>query len=168
MNGLPSVDDISRDLPGILGRFRAGSTRAFSFGDGVPEAVVLTYDEFEDLGGEAKFDLAPSVLEPPQVAAELPRLLTAIRAGASPTPLVWGEEGEPEAVVLSTAQYRFLRGDDEPPAGVVDDPTQRTYTTEPLPDSKPFDLDEWAADDPFTQQILDEIRTEEGLPPRDQ
>jgi hypothetical protein len=81
--------------------------------------------------------------------------------------LVWGEEGEPEAVILSTAQYRQLRGDDEPPAGVVDDPTQRTYTTEPQPDSVPFSLDQWSEGDPFTQQILDEIRAEEGLPPRE-
>lgn len=86
MNGLPSVDDISRDLPGVLGRFREGSTRAFSVGDKVPEAVVL-----------------------------------------------------------STSQYRILRGDDEPPAGVVDDPTKHTYNTEPLPDSRPFSLDEIAA-----------------------
>jgi hypothetical protein len=167
MNGLPTVDDIRRDLPAVLARFRGGATRAFSFGDGVPEAVLLTYDEFEDLGGEAKFDAGPSVLEPAQVAAELRRLLTAIRAGAAPSPLVWGEEGEPEAVILSTAQYRQLRGDDEPPAGVVDDPTERTYTTEPQPDSVPFSLDQWAEGDPFTQQILDEIRSEEGLPPRE-
>jgi hypothetical protein len=33
MNCLPSVDDIRTDLPGVLERFRAGSTRAFSFGD---------------------------------------------------------------------------------------------------------------------------------------
>jgi hypothetical protein len=59
MNGLPTVDDIRRDLPGVLARFRGGATRAFSFGDGVPEAVLLTYDEFEDLGGEAKFDAGP-------------------------------------------------------------------------------------------------------------
>ena len=167
MNELPSVDDISRDLPGILGRFRDGSTRAFSFGDGGPEAVLLTYDEFEDLGGEAKFDAGPSVLEPVQLAAALPGLLTAIRAGGSPSPLVWGEEGEPEVVVLSTAQYRELRGDDEPPAGVVDDPTQRTYSSEPQPDSVPFSLDDWAEGDPFTQEMLKEIRTEEGLPPRE-
>ena len=166
MNALPSVDDIRRDLPGVLDRFRGGATRAFSFGDGAPESVLLSYDEFEDLGGEAKFDAGPSVLEPARVAAELPRLLTAIRAGAAPSPLVWGEEGEPEAVILSTAQYRQLRGDDEPPAGVVDDPTQRTDTTEPQPDSVPFSLDQWAEGDPFTQQILEEIRTEEGLPPR--
>jgi hypothetical protein len=61
----------------------------------VPEAVLLTYDEFEDLGGEAK----------------------------------------------------------------------RTYSTEPQPHSVPFSLDQWAEGDPFTQQILDEIRAEEGLPP---
>jgi PHD/YefM family antitoxin component YafN of YafNO toxin-antitoxin module len=166
MNELPSVDVISRDLPGILGRFRDVSPRAFSFGDGRPEAVLLTYDEFEDLGGEAKFDAGPSVLEPAQLAAELPRLLTAIRVGGSPSPVVWGEEGEPEAVVLSTAQYRELRGDDEPPAGVVDDPTHRAYSTKLLPDSVPFSLDDWAEGDPFTQEILKEIRTEEGLPPR--
>jgi hypothetical protein len=32
MNDLPSVDDIRTDLSGVLERFRAGSTRAFSFG----------------------------------------------------------------------------------------------------------------------------------------
>lgn len=51
---MPSVDDVRADLPAILTRFRAGQTRAFSLGAGVPEAVVLTYDEFEDLGGESK------------------------------------------------------------------------------------------------------------------
>jgi hypothetical protein len=163
MNGLPSVDDIRTDLPGVLERFRTGSTRAFSFGDRGPEAVVLTYDEFEDLGGEAKFDVGSEVLEPSELADRLAGL---VRAGTG-LPVVWGEDGEPEAVVLSTAQYRQLRGDDEPPAGVVDDPTQRTYTTEPQPDSVPFSLDQWAEGDPFTQQILDEIRTEEGLPPRE-
>ena len=91
---LRSVEDVRRDLPAVLAGFRAGQTRAFSFGEG----VVLTY---------------------------------------------------------------------QPPSGVVDDPTRRTYATEPLPDSKPFSLDEWAEGDPFTQQILDEIRSEEGLPPHD-
>ncbi|HET6738046.1 MAG TPA: hypothetical protein VFH76_03905 [Kribbella sp.] len=51
-----------------------------------------------------------------------------------------------------------MRGDDEPAPGVLDDPTARTYDASPTPDSKPFDLDEWAKDDPFTQQMLDEIR----------
>jgi hypothetical protein len=56
-------------------------------------------------------------------------------SAAAGSPVVWGE---PEAVVLSTMQYRQLRGDDEPPPGVVDDQTKRTYATEPLPDSRPF------------------------------
>jgi hypothetical protein len=148
MNGLPSVDDIRIDLPGVLERFRAGSNRAFSFGDRGPEAVVLTYDEFEDLGGEAKFDVGSEVLEPSELVDRLAEL---VRVGTG-SPVVWGEDGEPEAVVLSTAQYRQLRGDDESPAGVVDDPTERTYSTDPLPDSKPLSLDEWAEGDPLTQQ----------------
>jgi len=50
MTGLPSVDDVRADLPAVLARFRAGRTHAFSFGAREPEAVMLTYDEFEDLG----------------------------------------------------------------------------------------------------------------------
>lgn len=162
MTGLPSVDDIRTDLAGVLERFRAGRTRAFSFGAGVPEAVILTYDEFEDLGGEAKFEIGDVVLEPAELADELPRLVDAARAGTG-SPVVWGTEGEPEALVLSTAQYRQLRGDDEPPAGVVDDPTQRTYATEPLPDSRPFDLDEIAAlMGSEAVQDLEDIRRDDG------
>jgi len=162
MTGLPSVDDIRADLPAILERFRAGRTRAFSFGAGVPEAVLLTYDEFEDLGGESKFTVGADVLEPDELAAKLAAVVDAARSGSG-EPVVWGEAGEPEAVVLSTSQYRVLRGDDEPPAGVVDDPTIRTYTTQPLPDSRPLDLDEWAAAmGPETQQILEELRHEDS------
>jgi hypothetical protein len=165
MTGLPSVDDVRADLPAILERFRAGRTRAFSFGAGVPEAVVLTYDEFEDLGGEAKFAVGDDVLEPTQLAARLAAVVGAARAGRG-DPVVWGVAGEPEAVVLSTTQYRVLRGDDEPPAGVVDDPTVRTYATEPLPDSRPLDLDEWAARmGPDTQQILEELRQDDSERP---
>jgi PHD/YefM family antitoxin component YafN of YafNO toxin-antitoxin module len=161
MSGLPSVDDIRADLPAVLAHFRAGHTRAFSFGAGVPEAVLLTYDEFEDLGGEAKFAVGADVLEPAELAAQLAAVVDAARAGIG-EPIVWGEAGEPEAVVLSTSQYRQLRGDDEPPAGVVDDPTIRTYTTEPLPGSRPLNLDEWAAGmGPETQQILEELRRED-------
>jgi PHD/YefM family antitoxin component YafN of YafNO toxin-antitoxin module len=166
MTGLPSVDDIRADLPAVLARFRAGRTRAFSFGAGVPEAVLLTYDEFEDLGGETKFAVGTDVLEPDELAQRLTAAVDAARAGSG-NPVVWGEAGEPEAVVLSTAQYRQLRGDDAPPAGVVDDPTVRTYTTEPLPNSRPLNLDEWAAGDPFTQELLDEIRAEERPPGSD-
>jgi hypothetical protein len=87
--------------------------------------------------------------------------MEAVRAGSG-TPVVWGDDGEPEAVVMSTAQYRDLRGDDQPPAGVVDDPTVRTYATEPLPDSRPLDLDEWAARmGPETQELLEELRRED-------
>ena len=165
MTDLPSVADVRADLSAILTRFRAGQTRAFSFGAGVPEAVVLTYDEFEDLGGESKFVVGAEVLEPGRLAGELAAVVAAARAGDG-APVVWGESGVPEAVVLSVAQYRQLRGDDEPPAGVVDDPTVRTYTTQPLPDSRPMDLEEWAARmGPDTQQILEEIRREDGKNP---
>ncbi|WP_371401000.1 hypothetical protein OHA10_23870 [Kribbella sp. NBC_00662] len=155
-----SVDEIRVDLVGVLGRFRGGGW-AFSFGDGGPEAVMLTYDEFEDLGGEGKFAVGDEVVEPGVLAEELPRLMGAVRAGSG-APVVWGEDGEPEAVVMSAAQYRELRGDDQPPAGVVDDPTVRRYATEPLPDSRPLDLDEWAARmGPETQELLEELRRED-------
>ncbi|RZT27169.1 hypothetical protein EV649_0923 [Kribbella sp. VKM Ac-2569] len=121
---------------------------------------MLTYDQFEDLGGEGKFAVADEVIEPAVLAQQLPQLVAAARVGAG-GPVVWGEDGEPEAVVMSTAQYRDLRGDDHPPAGVVDDPTVRRYATEPLPGSRPLDLDEWAANDPLTRELLDEIRAEE-------
>ncbi|WP_433167528.1 hypothetical protein [Kribbella sp. CA-247076] len=162
MTGLPSVDDIRADLPAVLARFRAGRTRAFSFGAGVPEAVLLTYDEFEDLGGETKFTVGATVLEPAALAERLPAVMAAARAGSG-DPVVWGESGEPEAVILSTAQYRHLRGDDDPPPGITDDPTVRPYTTQPMPDSRPLNLDEWAASmGPETQQILEELRREDN------
>ncbi|MEV5966836.1 hypothetical protein AB0L70_34020 [Kribbella sp. NPDC051952] len=160
MTGMGSLDGVRGDLAGVLSRFRAGRTRAFSFGVGVPEAVMLTYDEFEDLGGESKFVVGDEVVEPEVLAGRLEGIVEGARAGVG-QPVVWGEDGEPEAVVMSTAQYRELRGDDQPPAGVVDDPTVRTYATEPMPGSRPIDLDEWAANDPFTRQLLDEIRAEE-------
>ncbi|ADB31549.1 hypothetical protein Kfla_2475 [Kribbella flavida DSM 17836] len=163
MTALPSVAAVRADLPAVLTRFRTGDTHAFSFGDGVPEAVLLTYDEFEDLGGETKFAVGDEVLEPAALAAQLPALLTTLRAGSA-IPVVWGTDGEPEAVLLSTSAYRTLRGDDEPPAGVPDDPTQRTYPTEPLPTSRPFDLDEFAEGDPFTQELLREIRADRQSP----
>jgi PHD/YefM family antitoxin component YafN of YafNO toxin-antitoxin module len=164
MTGLPSVDDIRADLPAVLARFRAGRTRAFSFGAGSPEAVLLTYDEFEDLGGEAKFAVGSGVLEPAELAERLQAVVDAARAGSG-EPVVWGDAGEPEAVVLSTAQYRELHGDDEPPAGVIDDPTVRTYTTQPLPGSRPVTVDEIAAlMGPEAVQDLEEIRREGNEP----
>lgn len=161
MTGLPSVDDFCADLLGVLAGFRAGRTRALSFGATVPEAVVCTYDDFEDLGGEAKFTVGDEVVEPSRLAVQLPGLMAGFRSGSGP-PVVWGEAGEPEGVVLSAAQYRALRGDDEPPAG-VDDPTQRTYATEPLPDSRPFTLDEIAdLVGPEAVKDLEELRREDG------
>jgi hypothetical protein len=78
--------------------------------------------------------------------------------------VVWSEEGEPEAVLMSATQYRDLRGDSHPPTDVVDDPTTRVQASEPLSDSRPFDVDEWAADDPYTQQRLNEIRVGDEPP----
>ncbi|TDW87512.1 hypothetical protein EV137_5592 [Kribbella pratensis] len=133
----------------------------FSFGDdGVPEAVLLTYDQFEDLGGESKFERRPGVVSAEVVGAELGSMVAAIRAGAF-APVVWGDGGEPEAVIVSTSQYRQLRGDDEPPPGTIDDPTRRVYATEPLPTSRAMTLDEIAAMmGPYSQQVLEEIRQE--------
>ncbi|HZX07155.1 hypothetical protein [Kribbella sp.] len=159
MTTWPSVDQMRAELAEVLGRFRSGRTRAFSFGDGIPEVVVLTYDEFEDLGGESKFAVPDQVAGVAEVARRLQDFVESARSGTG-APVVWGAEGEPEAVLLSTAQYRDLRGDDHPPAGVIDDPTVRVYDTEPLPDSRPLDLDELAADDPLTRELLDEIRAE--------
>jgi hypothetical protein len=46
---------------------------------------------------------------------------------------------------------------------VVDDPTKRTYSTEPLPDSRPFSLDEIAAlMGPEAVQDLEDLRREDG------
>lgn len=157
-----SVDDVRRDAGAVLTRFRSGKTRAFSIGDGVPEAVLLTYDEFEDLGGESKFRRHPTVFAPEVIEAQLPDMVAAIRSGKF-DPVAWGEGDEPEAVLMSTHQYRDLRGDDHPPPGVIDDPTVRHYDTQPLPTSRPIDLDEWAAMmGPETQRILEEIRREDG------
>jgi hypothetical protein len=126
---------------------------------------MLTYDEFEDLGGEGKFVVGDEVVEPGVLAGRLEGIVDGARAGIG-QPVVWGEDGEPEAVVMSTAQYRELRGDDQPPVGVVDDPTVRTYATEPMPGSRPLDLDEWAAAmGPETQELLEEIRREEREKP---
>ncbi|MFG1911602.1 hypothetical protein [Kribbella sp. NPDC048928] len=135
---------------------------AFSFGDGgVPEAVVLTYDQFEDLGGETKFERRPGVVGVEDVRAELAAMVEAIRGGAF-APVVWGDGGVAEAVIMSTAQYRELRGDDEPPAGTIDDPTRRVYASEPLPTSRAMTLDEIAEMmGPYTQQVLEEIRQEQ-------
>ncbi|MFG1905244.1 hypothetical protein [Kribbella sp. NPDC048928] len=122
---------------------------------------MLTYDEFEDLGGEGKFAVADDVIEPAVLAQQLPQVVEAARAGTG-APVVWGADGEPEAVVMSAAQYRDLRGDDHPPAGVIDDPTARRYATEPLPGSRPLDLDEWAARmGTETQELLEELRRED-------
>lgn len=157
-----SVDEVAGDLAGVLAAFRGRSTFPFSFGDGAPEAVMLTYDQFDDLGGESKFERHPGVLAPADVARDLPAMVGAIRSGAF-APVVWGDGDQPEAVIMSTAQYRELRGDDEPPEGVVDDPTQRTYASEPLPDSRSMSLDEIARMmGPEAVRDLEELRRVDG------
>ncbi|MGW6200964.1 hypothetical protein ACWF0M_32785 [Kribbella sp. NPDC055110] len=158
-SGIRAVEDVRRDLVGVLGRFRRGRGVAFSFGDGgVPEAVLLTYDQFEDLGGESKFERRPGVVAAEVVGAELVGMVAAIRYGSF-APVVWGDAGEPEAVIMSTSQYRQLRGDDEPPPGTIDDPTRRVYASEPLPTSRAMTLDEIAAMmGPEAVKDLEELR----------
>ena len=159
---VPSVADIARDAAVVAERFRSGQSHAFAFGDGgVPEAVITSYDQYDDLGGEEKLGRYSAVLTPHDVGRQLTEMVEAMRRGTFGAPVLWGGGSEPELVVMSTRQYRTLRGDDEPPPGVVDDPTVRSYPTEPAPGSRPFSLDEWAKDDPFTQEILADIRREE-------
>lgn len=147
----------------MVERFARGETHAFAFGDGgVPEAVIASFDQYDDLGGEETVGRYESVLAPEVLARQLPEVVEAIRRGSFGPPVLVGDPAEPLLVVMSTQQYRTMRGDDEPPAGVIDDPTVRTYDSSPTPGSKPFSVDEWAKDDPFTQQMLDEIRQERG------
>ncbi len=160
---LPSVAEVADDIAGIAARFAQGETHAFAFGDdALPEAVVASYDQYDDLRGDETLGKQATVIAPEVLARELPEIVEAIRSGTFGPPVLVGRDGEPVLVVMSTQQYRTLRGDDEPPAGVVDDPTVRDYDSTPTPGSKPFSLDEWAKDDPFTQQILEEIRQERG------
>ncbi|GAA1161298.1 hypothetical protein GCM10009630_69520 [Kribbella jejuensis] len=156
---LPSVADVAGDIAGVVERFGRGETHSFAFGDGgVPEAVIASYDQYEDLGGEESLGRYQTVLSPEMLARQLPEMVEAIRRGSFGPPVVVGGTAEPLLVVMSTQQYRTMRGDDEPPPGVIDDPTVRTYDSSPTPGSTPFSVDEWAKDDPFTQQMLDEIR----------
>ena len=160
---LPSVADVAGDIAGVIGRFTRGETHAFAFGDGgVPEAVIASYDQYDDLGGEETLGKYRTVVAPEVLGRQLPEMVEAIRRGTFGPPVLVGTDAEPVLVVMSTQQYRDMRGDDEPPPGVIDDPTVRTYDSKPTPGSTPFSLDEWAKDDPFTQQMLDEIRQERG------
>ena len=160
---LPSVADVAGDIDGVIGRFTHGQTHAFAFGDaGVPEAVIASYDQYDDLGGDETLGRYRTVVAPEVLGRQLPEMVEAIRRGTFGPPVLVGTGPDPVLVVMSTQQYRTMRGDDEPPAGVIDDPTVRTYDSTPTPGSKPFSLDEWAKDDPFTQQMLDEIRQERG------
>lgn len=160
---MPSVADVAGDVAGVVERFAQGETHAFAFGDGgIPEAVVASYDQYDDLRGEDTLGKPETVVASDVLGRDLPEIVEAIRRGTFGLPVLVGRDGEPVLVVMSTQQYRVLRGDDEPPAGVVDDPTVRSYNSTPAPGSKPFSLDGWAKDDPFTQQMLDEIRQERG------
>jgi hypothetical protein len=70
--------------------------------------------------------------------------VAAIRNGSFTQPVLWSDSTEPEAVIMSPRQCRQLRGDDEPPAGQIDDPTARTYNTQPLPTSRAMTVEEFA------------------------
>jgi hypothetical protein len=160
---LPSVADVAGAIAGVVGRLARGETHSFAFGDGgVPEAVIASYDQYDDLRGEQTVGRYQTVVAPEALTRQLPEMVEAIRRGTFGLPVLVGSDAEPVLVVMSTQQYRAMRGDDEPRAGVIDDPTVRSYDSAPMPGSKPFSLDEWAKDDPFTQQMLEEIRQERG------
>lgn len=160
---LLSVADVAADIAGVVGRFTHGETHAFAFGDGgVPEAVIASFDQYDELGGEDTLGKYRTVVAPEVLGRQLPEMVEAIRRGTFGPPVLVGTDTEPLLVVMSTQQYRTLRGDDAPPPGVIDDPTVRTYDSSPTPGSTPFSVDEWAKDDPFTQQMLEEIRQERG------
>lgn len=139
---IPSVAHIAADPRAILTRFRR-KPMPFSFGDERPEGVLLTVDQFDELDGSEMFPRS-AVLTPDELAVQLPEMIEGIRSGTF-APVTFGEDRKPEAMVMSTAQYRDLRGDDHPPEGVDDDPTKRVYNTEPLPTSKSMSLEELAA-----------------------
>jgi PHD/YefM family antitoxin component YafN of YafNO toxin-antitoxin module len=162
---IPTVDDVRRDPAAVLTRFRDESSFAFSFGDdGKPEAVLLTFDEYEDLGGLDKFTAPGDPLTPDAISLQLPAIVESIRAGSFTAPILWSDSTEPAAVIMSPQQYRHLRGDDEPPAGQVDDPTTRTYNTKPLSTSRAMTVEEFAEWlGPEAVKDLEEIKRE----PRD-
>jgi PHD/YefM family antitoxin component YafN of YafNO toxin-antitoxin module len=162
---IPTVDDVRRDPAAVLTRFRDESSFAFSFGDdGKPEAVLLTFDEYEDLSGLDKFAATGEPLTPDAISLQLPAIVESIRAGSFTAPILWSDSTEPAAVIMSPQQYRHLRGDDEPPAGQVDDPTIRTYNTKPLSTSRAMTVEEFAEWlGPEAVKDLEEIKRE----PRD-
>jgi hypothetical protein len=47
----PTVADIAGRIGEVVDRFVSGQTHPFSFGDGVPEAVIASFDQYDDLGG---------------------------------------------------------------------------------------------------------------------
>lgn len=160
---LPSVADVAGDVAGVVQRLERGETHAFAFGDGgVPEAVIASYDQYDDLRGEDTLGRYRTVIAPEVLGRQLAEMVEAMRRGSFGPPVLVGSSAEPVLVLMSTRQYRAMRGDDEPPPGVVDDPTARSYDSAPTPGSRPFSVDDWAKDDPFTQQMLDEIRRERG------
>ncbi|GAB3919416.1 hypothetical protein GCM10011575_30390 [Microlunatus endophyticus] len=161
---VPTVAEVAGGLPAVLERFRSASTFPFSFGDSRPEAVVLTYDEFEELGGEQRIPRRARVGSVDEVASDLEQMVAEIRAGSF-LPVVWGDGDEPRLMIMSTAQYRDLRGDDHPPEGVDDDPTKRTYVSQPLPTSRPFDAEKWFAEHRLSDEALEIARKKYGKLP---
>jgi hypothetical protein len=92
---IPSVEDIQRDPGAVLARFRDEDSFAFSFGDnGLPEAVLLTYDGYEDLGGPQKFTPADAVLTPDAIQRQLPAIISAILNGNFTQPVLWSDTAE--------------------------------------------------------------------------
>ncbi|GAA3148520.1 hypothetical protein JOF29_001156 [Kribbella aluminosa] len=137
MSSWQSVAGLRSDLATVLAHFRNGKTQAIGFGDGVLQAVVVTYDEFAALDGPQKFS-GGDVLTPKALAAQFDAVLA-----ERTQPLVWGARGEPEAVVMSAAQYRGLRPD----------------PTSLLPPTGPLDLADWAARmGPELQEVLEDLR----------
>jgi hypothetical protein len=106
------------------------------------------------------------VLSVEAVRAQLAGIVETIRAGEFEQPVLWSDTEEPEAVIMSPEQYRRLRGDDEPPAHVIDDPTVRAYDTKPLPTSRPIDVDDpesWLGPEGarIWREVLDEDRRDD-------
>ena len=97
---LPSVAAVAADIAGVIGRFTHGETHAFAFGDGgVPEAVIASYDQYDDLGGDDTLGKYRTVVAPEVLGRQLPEMVEAIRRGTFGPPVpqrqVPGEQREP-------------------------------------------------------------------------
>ncbi|HEY3001137.1 MAG TPA: hypothetical protein VGJ44_02205 [Kribbellaceae bacterium] len=136
------IEVVQADPEQVLERFRVEGRLPFSFGaEGRPDAVMLSHDEFVALDGYAKFEV-PGFTDPVSIREHLAAEIADMVSGRlGPVPIPWGEE-TPEAVAMTAAQYRELRGDDDPPAGVEDDPAVRSYDVAPVETSTAVTVDE--------------------------